>query len=186
MRVTRPRFRTPVGEIDPGLVATAIGAWERAWDTPGLANGLTVTFSTRLRRTLGRAVPARGAVVLHALLRDAPAERLLEVLCHEVAHIVAFRRARAAGARRAPPHGEAWAALVRAAGYEPATRAARPEGAAPHRPARRAGLRVAHVCPVCHSRRLARRVVPGWRCAACVAVGLEGRLEIVRLPESTR
>ena len=37
-----------------------------------------------------------------------------------------------------------------------------------------------HWCPVCQSSRQARRPVKAWRCAACVAAGLDGRLEITR------
>jgi hypothetical protein len=37
-----------------------------------------------------------------------------------------------------------------------------------------------HWCPVCQSSRQARRPVKAWRCAACVAVGLDGTLEITR------
>jgi hypothetical protein len=37
-----------------------------------------------------------------------------------------------------------------------------------------------HWCPVCQSSRQARRPVKAWRCAACVAAGLDGKLEITR------
>ena len=39
---------------------------------------------------------------------------------------------------------------------------------------------VDHWCPVCQSSRKARRPVKAWRCAACVAAGLDGTLEIAR------
>jgi hypothetical protein len=37
-----------------------------------------------------------------------------------------------------------------------------------------------HWCPVCQSSRTGRRPVKAWRCAACVAAGLDGKLEITR------
>jgi len=37
-----------------------------------------------------------------------------------------------------------------------------------------------HWCPVCQSSRVGRRPVKAWRCAACVAAGLDGKLEITR------
>ncbi|HLE72474.1 MAG TPA: hypothetical protein VJH87_22540 [Vicinamibacteria bacterium] len=37
-----------------------------------------------------------------------------------------------------------------------------------------------HRCPVCQLFRAARRLMSRWRCAACVASGLEGRLSITR------
>ncbi len=38
-----------------------------------------------------------------------------------------------------------------------------------------------HQCPVCRLRRLARRPVPQWRCAACREAGLEGELVVTRI-----
>ena len=44
-----------------------------------------------------------------------------------------------------------------------------------------------HWCPVCQATRPAKKPVRAWRCAACVAAGLQGRLEITprapRTPE---
>jgi predicted SprT family Zn-dependent metalloprotease len=105
------------------------------------------------------------------------------VLCHEVAHVVAYRRARAVGAPPPRPHGAEWAALVRDAGYRPAVRASSSliEGIRPR--TRAASSRVVvHICPVCHVRRVASRAVSAWRCSACVAAGLDGRMEVVRMP----
>jgi ribosomal protein L37AE/L43A len=42
--------------------------------------------------------------------------------------------------------------------------------------------RYLHWCPVCHSRRFARRPMARWRCAECVDAGLPGALQITRLP----
>jgi hypothetical protein len=175
----------------PPAARKALRAWERLWDAPQLAASISVAFSPRLRTTLGRATPASGRVTLHAALRTGPVEHLLEVLCHEVAHIAVVRRAAAAGAPRPRPHGAEWAALVRAAGFAPTTRVSaaalrRARGAAEvilprvRRPRARGGCVVVHACPVCHTERLARRAVPAWRCAECVAAGLDGVLVITR------
>lgn len=156
----------------------ALRKWERLWGVPGLAATVTVSFSPRLRSVLGKAMPSTGHVVLHAALRAGPTGKLLEVLCHEVAHVAIARRGARSGARRARPHGAEWATLVRAAGYEAVTHMVR-QGR--QMPPRRAALNVVHSCPVCQTKRIARRVVPQWRCAECVAAGLEGGLVVTRL-----
>ena len=165
----------------------ALAEWVRLWDAPGLERTLSVSFSRRLRTTLGRATPATGRVVLHDALRHALPARLREVLCHEVAHVVAARRAAAAGCARPRAHGLEWAALVTAAGYRPtalasademgrvaSTRMQRTERSRPPR------TWVVHTCPVCHMERVAQRRVSAWRCAACVANGLSGELLVTR------
>lgn len=169
------------------FVSDAVERLSQVWAAPELNASVRVRLSAHLRTSLGRATPATGRVSLHRALRDAPPEILEEVLCHEIAHIVAYRRARAARARRPRPHGVEWAALVRAAGYEPILRAPRNWIAQPLQqtsapsPART----VLHICPVCQTQRFARRTVPAWRCAACVAIGLDGRMEAIRLPAGT-
>ncbi len=100
------------------------------------------------------------------------------VLCHEAAHIAAYHLY----GRNARPHGAEWAALVRAAGFSPASsfHSSQPterEAALRRRPRHPSTRLVAHVCPVCQTERLARRVVRGWRCAECVAAGLDGHLD---------
>jgi predicted SprT family Zn-dependent metalloprotease len=166
------------------LVSDTLAQLSRIWSVPELRTTVTVKLSRKLRTSLGRATPATGRVSIHPALRAAPAEVLREVLCHEIAHVVAYRRARAAGATRPRAHGVEWAAPVRAAGYEPLVRAPRAQIAQllpPTSTKSRAGS-VLHVCPVCQMRRVARRAVPAWRCSACVAIGLDGRMEVVRLP----
>ena len=166
------------------LVSEALRAWGTRWGVPHLHKTITVRFSSRFRVALGRARPALSLISLNAKLTRAAPAVLLEVLCHEAAHVVAFRIG-APRSRANPPHGEDWAALVRAAGYTPRVRAPRSwiEAASKSsRPPRSHKRSVVHVCPVCHARRTARRAVPAWRCAACVAVGLDGRMEVVHLP----
>jgi len=154
-----------------------IAQWAVLWKALGLETRVSVSFSRRLRCSLGRCVPARGIVRLSMrLLRSRP-ELLDEVLCHEVAHVAAYELY----GRRARPHGREWAALMRAAGFEPRVRAPWRHDvveAAAARPRR--GLRYEHRCPICQAGRLARRPVRQWRCAACVRAGLDGQLVITK------
>lgn len=154
----------------------AIVGWESTWHTSGLADLTHVTFSARLHRSLGRCVPATGRVTLTTRLRRGSRERLLETLCHEVAHVAVYMLRGSA----AQPHGPEWAALVRAAGFDPGTHA-RPRRGTPKTPKRRPRVKpprftVVHTCPVCHCRRYARRVMRAWRCRACADAGLSGEL----------
>lgn len=161
----------------PLPIDAALRSWGRLWKDPELPRQLSVTFSRRLRVTLGRCTPATGRVVLSERLKSGSASRLLEVLCHEAAHVAAFRR----HGRGAAPHGEEWAALVRQAGFSPASTAVAEKKA--RKPAKtRASYPFAHVCPVCHTRRYARRPVSRWRCAECVSAGLDGKLMVERVP----
>jgi predicted SprT family Zn-dependent metalloprotease len=160
-------------------------SWLALWGLPG--GDLKIEWSSRLHRSLGRAVPRRSLVRLSPLLLDAPRQTVLEVLCHETAHLAVPLLHR--GSPR--PHGPEWAGLVRLAGYPPRVRmtfehdvptpASARMPAAERRP-EAAGRLYVHTCPVCRLRRLARRRVTRWRCAACVAAGLDGRLTIVRAP----
>jgi predicted SprT family Zn-dependent metalloprotease len=152
-----------------------IGAWGELWGVPGLEARLQVEFTDRFQRSLGRCLPRRGLVRLHAALAAEPRDLLAEVLCHEVAHAAVFDL----HSRRCRPHGPEWAALMRAAGYEARTRLS--FGAAP--PSRRVSVRreallYEHVCRVCQMRRTGRRPMPAWRCTACLEAGLDGQLEI--------
>jgi predicted SprT family Zn-dependent metalloprotease len=153
--------------------------WAHHWGLPGLEGGIRVRFDGHLRRSLGRCRPDRGEISLHPALAEAAPREVAAVLCHEVAHVAAFHLYGAA----VPPHGPEWAALVAAVGHAPVTAKAL-QGADTTRPAQAprvqpsARRNVLHICPVCQTARLARRVVHGWRCAECVAAGLDGKLEI--------
>lgn len=167
-----------------------VAPWAATWGLPGLDAELSIALSTRLRSTLGRCRPAAGRITLRADLVDGPSERLREVLCHEAAHVAAFRLF----GRRARPHGPEWRGLVAAVGFSPRVRApalvqeaASAEGPdskrldggrapAENRPTRS----YEHRCPVCHTARFARRPVLRWRCAECLDAGLEGGLLITR------
>jgi predicted SprT family Zn-dependent metalloprotease len=149
-------------------------AWGLRWELRDLHRSVTVEWTRRFRRALGRVHLERRVVRLSSKLAKAPNEILLEVLCHEVAHL-------AVGdlyGRRCQPHGREWAALVRAAGFEPQSTIPWPPPLA--RPASSTTIRrrYVHRCFVCHVQRTAWRPVRQWRCAACRRAGLDGRLEI--------
>ena len=157
--------------------AMLIRPWAKRWGLPGIESGIRVRYSGRLHRSLGRSWPTRGEIVLHPGLQQAKREELAMVLCHEAAHIAAYQLY----GRAASPHGPEWAALVRSAGYAPVTSTpavgASASSSSPRAITRSIRRLVLHRCPVCQTERIARRVVSGWRCAECVAAGLEGRLE---------
>jgi predicted SprT family Zn-dependent metalloprotease len=137
---------------------------------------VTVTFSQRLRHTLGKCTPVRGKIVLSAALRSAPTSQLAPVLCHEAAHVAAFLLYGGAIA----PHGKEWAALVRAVGHTPSMSLLHRSTHTLQLPAtHRGAFRFEHRCPVCQSVRWAARRVSGWRCAECRSAGLIGVMEIV-------
>ena len=178
----------------PPATLRKVRAWSALWGVPDLADTVEIAFSERLRSSLGRCAPARGRIRLNVRLLDDDRARLRDVLCHELAHVAAFRLHGSGVA----PHGEEWRALVEAAGFTPSVRACVVERS------RRAGsdsggastnygpgqvqghtggkVRFAHRCPVCQTVRYARGPVRPWRCAACLAAGLDGVLEITSEP----
>lgn len=120
----------------PALFAERLSDLFALWGVPEIAVELSVEYSTRMTRSLGRAYPERCLVRIAAPLRHGPAEFLDEILCHEAAHVAVFRL----HGRSARPHGPEWQGLVRLAGYEPSTRLRVPEGIPGlpvHGPARR-------------------------------------------------
>ncbi len=164
-------------ELNKQRIADYVAALGARWSVPAIANRVEVQFSQRLRSSLGRCVPSRGIVRLNRCLLRAQPALLEEVLCHELAHIAVFER----NGHACRPHGPEWAALMRAAGFEPRVRARLSHDLQASVGATRTARRLyEHRCPVCQAKRLARRPVPQWRCAACVAAGLEGKLVISR------
>ena len=154
------------------------------WDAPALAN-IGVVANPRLSRTLGRLVGRQLRIEIGPRALGS-SKRLREVVTHEGAH-AAFATVR--GVARQAPHGPGWRRPMALAGYPDAraahwrcrasARSSAPPGRRPKPDALRPTL-YDHWCPVCQSSRVGRRPVRAWRCAACVASGLDGRLEITR------
>jgi predicted SprT family Zn-dependent metalloprotease len=154
-----------------------IRQWATKWNALGTTGQITCEWSSRLRRSLGRAYPERMLVRLSLLLREPLYEPLFdEVLCHEVAHVVVFK----VHGRGATSHGLEWQTLMRQAGYEP--RRSFHTKDLPNRKDRES-VRYDHVCPICQSKRTAKRPMPTWRCVACSNVGLRGELIVQSRPE---
>jgi len=154
------------------------------WKAPALAD-ITVALNPRLSRTLGRLVgrPWRIELAPRALVS---VKRLREVVTHEGGHAAL---AVTAGPTHPAPHGPEWRELMAIAGYPKARgahwRCHSPAGRSPQqtqrpKPRTPASIAYDHWCPVCQSSRLGRRPVKAWRCAACVAAGLDETLEITR------
>ncbi|NLF68864.1 MAG: SprT family zinc-dependent metalloprotease [Candidatus Anammoximicrobium sp.] len=160
-------------------LVTSIVLWMRRWRTSGLAKRLVIEFSPRLRQSLARSLPSRRLIRLNPVLqRPQNAALLPEVLCHEAAHVAVFELY----GPRCRPHGPEWSRLVTMAGFTPTLHLAI-DGEPPRADARSSpASRYEHRCPVCQMVRSARRPVPAWRCADCVAAGLDGHLLITRRP----
>ncbi len=102
----------------PRHLLVAVPRWAEAWGVPGLESRLSVYFSTRMSRSLGRCHPERKLIRLASWLREAPDVLLAEVLCHEVAHVAVHEL----HGRDCRPHGIEWKTLMRTAGYQARTR----------------------------------------------------------------
>ena len=150
--------------------------WLQTWKTPGLAGQTRIEISPRLTRSLGRCYPDKRLIRIASYLESAPDGLLQEVLCHEMAHLAT----RELHGRNVRPHGREWKALMTSAGFEPRTRLPSRNGAPRAGRRRRASTVYLHRCPVCQLFRAARGLMSRWRCAACVASGLEGRLTITQ------
>jgi len=162
----------------------------KQWQRPRLM-AAAVVIRPSLRRTLGRFVPPANRIELSP---RALAPRVFEeVLTHEAAH-AALERERVA--QRLKPHGSEWRELMAIAGFARAQAvrwrcrpSAERNSAAPAKSRTAPALHSIiydHWCPVCQASRPARRPVKAWRCAACSAAGLPGRLEITRRATKAR
>lgn len=171
-----PVKREPL-DFDPLLNAERlIRNWTKKWGTPQLAEELTCEWSPRLTRSLGRAYPKRKLVRLsRVILQPEHRQFFEEVLCHEIAHVAVFL----IHGPEAVIHGDEWKQLVTKAGYT-----ARRGIAIPGIPRNRPSLRYEHRCPVCHSKRYAKRPQLKWRCVGCKGNGLTGELEVRSIPKA--
>jgi predicted metal-dependent hydrolase len=85
----------------PSHLAESLDRWLRLWDVPYLERESRIEWSPRLTRSLGRCYPDRRLVRISAHLETATDGLLLEVLCHEMAHLAA----RELHGRNVRPHG---------------------------------------------------------------------------------
>jgi predicted SprT family Zn-dependent metalloprotease len=168
------KLRLPADRAHRAKLRRLIVRFQRRWGRIG-RDGLSVEVSDRLRRSLGSFSRRTRTVRLSsALFQRGHATLLAEVVCHELAHALVHERF---GGKR--PHGREWRDLVARAGFEPLVRVSikSPKSSSFHGRARQVWV---HRCPVCQMSRRASLRVQRWRCAACVAAGLEGKLEILR------
>jgi predicted SprT family Zn-dependent metalloprotease len=144
-----------------------------AWKYPPVAH-IEIVLNPSLRSTLARWSPGANVIELNLKLKARRPRMLREVIAHEAAHVVVFDRF----FHDARPHGPEWAELMRVIGYEPRATLVKCGYRRPRHNARR----VRHFCPICHFSRFAKRRMGAWRCPECRAIGLEGVLEIERVP----
>ena len=96
----------------------ALQSWCHLWAADDLAAQITVEFSSRMTRSLGRCYPERNLIrIAQFVLEDSDA-LVQEVLCHEAAHLAAHHL----HGSSIRPHGPEWKALMLAAGYPPTVR----------------------------------------------------------------
>ena len=185
-----PQTPVPNRPLKPTLdLPRVLTRWATLWRTPGLVDRVTVEFSPRLARSLGRVRPASGIIRLNALLQNVPHKILLEVLCHEAAHVAVYLT----HGLKAQPHGPDWRDLVRRAGYTPTTKLAHPSLPRP-RPnlsskvsalTPRPATRHRYHCPICQHVYFVRRKSSRLHCTACDPAGCPAPLHYQPLPKLT-
>jgi len=96
----------------------ALQSWCHVWAADDLAAKITVEFSSRMTRSLGRCYPERNLIrIAQFVLEDSDA-LVQEVLCHEAAHLAAHHL----HGSSIRPHGPEWKALMERAGFPPSVR----------------------------------------------------------------
>ncbi len=153
--------------------AQALTRWAESGRTPDLIRHVRISYSRRLRKSLGRVRPKSGIITLNARLTSAPHAILLEVLCHEAAHVAVYLR----HGWSAKPHGPEWRELIRLAGYQPTTRLLCSELSSQEKPGRVIPLRKHCRCPVCSTEYFVRRHNSSYHCSLCLRKGLTVKLE---------
>lgn len=150
--------------------AAEIARYAELWRFSELGEIVSMHFSPRLKKSWARTNLRTGTITIAASLRENE-ELLRQVICHELAHVVASHRT----GRTERPHGSTWQQLMLSAGHAPSLRLS-PQEDLPNGSHRQ--RRFVHRCSVCGFTRIARRRMAQWRCADCVAAGLEGLLLI--------
>jgi predicted SprT family Zn-dependent metalloprotease len=94
----------------------ALREWSVLWNYTALPRTLNIVFNQAETSVMGTCHVASDTVFLSgALLQPQNESLLLETLCHEASHWMAFRRF----GLGIEPHGPEWQAYMRRAGYEP-------------------------------------------------------------------
>lgn len=143
---------------------------------------MNVVFSPRMVKSLGRCDLRSKTIRLNPKLKGRRGRILLEVLCHEAAHIAVHEKYGPGSS----PHGEEWRRYVRQAGFVPRVTAGLKGLELPQRDRKTSSAPYEHRCPVCQMTRTSSRPVSRWRCAACVGAGLDGRLIVERIIKPAR
>ncbi|MBM3902547.1 MAG: hypothetical protein FJ379_10745 [Verrucomicrobia bacterium] len=139
-----------------------LAQWAELWRAPQLAEIVAISFSTRLKKSLGRVRPATGVIRLNSRLQNAPGGFLIEVLCHEAAHVAVYL----IHGSEPKPHGPEWCALIRRAGYQPTTKLDHQSlPPIPHDPPLISRHR--YRCPVCQVDFFVRRKSSRLHCSFC-------------------
>jgi predicted SprT family Zn-dependent metalloprotease len=146
----------------------------RVWNFSVVRNGVRITYNPRLRSTLGRAFLDEKRIELNPhLLREHPRE-LLNVLGHELAHIVVYLRH-----GWVPQHGAHFRILMQAVNLAPHATHNLPSG---HLRRRRRRYLYLHRCSDCRYQFVARKVRRDYYCATC---GPGMKWKVLRVPNTT-
>lgn len=143
----------------------------KVWRNPGVSR-LQILVNPNFKSTIARWLSPSGVLEISPSAESRGATEFCEIISHEAAHFVVWYQSGSA----ARPHGPEWAALMRAAGFEPRATLVR----CGHRRGGDDRIRIRHFCTVCHFSKFAKRRMPHWRCPECRAIGLEGKLKMER------
>lgn len=137
-----------------------------------LAQQIRVRWNPRLRSTAGRAYRARTLVELNPALLTVAGDEVDRTLRHELAHLVAYRRARK---KRIAPHGPEWRAACNELGIPGEHRCHTLDF-----PRSRQRRQFAYVCPHCGREiRRVRRIRVQVACYPCCKTHNRGRFSSV-------
>jgi predicted SprT family Zn-dependent metalloprotease len=155
-----------------------LASWGMLWRLPELGRQAEVKFSTRLNYALGIGDTRRYRITLNdVLLHERNRTLLICTLCHEAAHIAAFRLHGVFISQ----HGPEWQALMRAAGFDPQVSRPADEVFGLEERMALSRRRYQYDCPVCGFSGVRGSRNRWLRCGACQRAGREGLLAITRV-----